>query len=113
MQVKSHFVVFIYFPHTSAREALDALDRQGWQRYFHQRLFHEEYLKSCTRIFFKRARFMGVGSARRDQLEDAVRLVAAGKVKPIVAEILPLEAAAEAHAKLEAGEVVGRIVLRP
>jgi hypothetical protein len=36
------------------RQALDALDRRGWSRSFHQRLFHEEYLKSCTRIFFKR-----------------------------------------------------------
>jgi len=36
------------------RQALDALDRRGWNRSFHQRLFHEEYLKSCTRVFFKR-----------------------------------------------------------
>ena len=36
------------------RQALDALDRRGWSRSFHQRLFHEEYLKSCTRVFFKR-----------------------------------------------------------
>jgi hypothetical protein len=35
------------------RRALDALDRRGWDRSFHQRLFHEEYLKSCARIFFK------------------------------------------------------------
>jgi len=28
--------------------------RRGWNRSFHQRLFHEEYLKSCTRVFFKR-----------------------------------------------------------
>jgi hypothetical protein len=36
------------------RRALDALDKRGWNRSFHQRLFHEEYLKSCARIFFKR-----------------------------------------------------------
>jgi hypothetical protein len=36
------------------RQALEALDRRGWDRSFHQRLFHEEYLKSCARIFFKR-----------------------------------------------------------
>jgi hypothetical protein len=36
------------------RGALDAMDRRGWNRSFHQRLFHEEYLKSCARIFFKR-----------------------------------------------------------
>lgn len=36
------------------RKALEALDKRGWDRSFHQRLFHEEYLKSCARIFFKR-----------------------------------------------------------
>ena len=36
------------------RRGLDALDRRGWNRSFHQRMFHEEYLKSCARIFFKR-----------------------------------------------------------
>jgi hypothetical protein len=36
------------------RQGLEALDRRGWNRSFHQRLFHEEYLKSCTRVFFKR-----------------------------------------------------------
>jgi hypothetical protein len=36
------------------RQGLEALDRRGWNRSFHQRMFHEEYLKSCTRVFFKR-----------------------------------------------------------
>lgn len=36
------------------RSALNALDKRGWDRSFHQRLFHEEYLKSCARIFFKK-----------------------------------------------------------
>ncbi len=45
------------------RVALDALDRRGWDRSFHQRLFHEEYLKSCARIFFKRD---GLGAFARN-----------------------------------------------
>ena len=44
------------------RKALEALDRRGWDRSFHQRMFHEEYLKSCARIFFKRD---GAGSFAR------------------------------------------------
>jgi hypothetical protein len=35
------------------REALAALDRSGWQRSFHQRQFHEAYIRACARIFFK------------------------------------------------------------
>lgn len=85
----------------------------GGRYAFVGQLLREDISINPARIFFKRAQLLGVGSARRDQLEDAVRLVAAGKITPKVAEVLPLEQAALAHAKLEAGEVVGRIVLKP
>jgi hypothetical protein len=35
------------------REALEGLDRQGWQRSFHQRLFHDNFIRACARIFWK------------------------------------------------------------
>jgi hypothetical protein len=35
------------------RDALDALDRSGWQRSFHQRLFHDNFIRACARIFWK------------------------------------------------------------
>jgi hypothetical protein len=35
------------------RRALEALDECGWQRSFHQRLFHDNFIRSCTRVFFK------------------------------------------------------------
>ena len=34
-------------------EALNALDRCGWKRSFHQRQFHNDYLRACARVFFK------------------------------------------------------------
>ena len=37
----------------TGREALEALDRQGWQRSFHQRLFHDNFIRACARIFWK------------------------------------------------------------
>ena len=37
--------------------------------------------------------------------------IAAGKLKPIVDATFPLEQAAKAHAHLEAGEHVGKVVL--
>ncbi|KAJ1465061.1 hypothetical protein T484DRAFT_1757657 [Baffinella frigidus] len=42
-----------FFHMTRLREALNALDRCGWKRSYHQRMFHEEYLRSATRVFFK------------------------------------------------------------
>ena len=35
------------------RDALAKLDAKGWKRSFHQRLFHDDFLKACTRIFWK------------------------------------------------------------
>jgi hypothetical protein len=42
-----------FFHMARLREALNALDRCGWKRSYHQRMFHEEYLRSATRVFFK------------------------------------------------------------
>lgn len=76
-------------------------------------LFREDIAINPALIFFKRAQILGVGSVRRDQLEDAVKLAAAGRIHPKVARVLPLAAAAEAHALVEAGTAIGRVVLRP
>ena len=38
-------------------------------------------------------------------------LLESGTVRPVVSKTLPLEQAAEAHRLLEAGEVIGKIVL--
>ena len=35
------------------RDALDALDRRGWIRSFHQREFHDHFIRACARIFWK------------------------------------------------------------
>ena len=37
----------------NCRDALIKLDGIGWKRSYHQRLFHEDFLKACTRIFWK------------------------------------------------------------
>lgn len=31
------------------RQALEALDGRGWQRSFHQRMFHDNFIRSCSR----------------------------------------------------------------
>lgn len=35
------------------RNALNAMDRRGWDRSFHQRHFHDNFIRACARIFFK------------------------------------------------------------
>ncbi len=52
-------------------------------------------------------------STSRRQLEMALKLVAAGSVKPMVERTMPLADAAIAHRMVEDNAVIGRIVLMP
>jgi len=76
-------------------------------------LFGEEISINPARIFFKRARIIGVGSVSRTQLEDTVRLTAWGLLRPRIAKALPLNEIAHAHELVEQARVSGRVVLRP
>ena len=76
-------------------------------------LHGEEIAINPARIFFKRAQLLGVGSVSRAQLEDVVRLVADGRLKPKVGKVLPLERIAEAHRLVEKAAVLGRVVVKP
>jgi acryloyl-coenzyme A reductase len=73
----------------------------------------EEVAINPARIFFKRAQLLGVGSVSRVQLEDVIALTAAGKLKPKISAVLPLEDIDKAHAMVEAGEQVGRVIVIP
>ena len=35
------------------RQALEALDLQGWERSYHQRQFHDTFIRACARVFWK------------------------------------------------------------
>jgi NADPH:quinone reductase-like Zn-dependent oxidoreductase len=76
-------------------------------------LFREDITINPAFIFFQRAQILGVGSVRRDQLEDVVALTARGVIKPVVAKLFPLEKIAEAHAMVERGDVFGRVLIHP
>jgi NADPH:quinone reductase-like Zn-dependent oxidoreductase len=50
---------------------------------------------------------------KRSDLEVLARLVEAGKLRPVVGEVFPLDAIREAHARMESGHARGKIVVRP
>jgi D-arabinose 1-dehydrogenase-like Zn-dependent alcohol dehydrogenase len=66
---------------------------------------------SSARTVLEEVELVGSRYVAMDELERAIRLVADGRVRTVVDRVLPLAEANEAFAALEAGEVVGRIVL--
>jgi NADPH:quinone reductase-like Zn-dependent oxidoreductase len=63
-------------------------------------------------LFAKQLTLMGSYMGGKAELLDAAALFFAGRLRPVVHEVLPLEDAARAHGKLEASEHFGKIVLR-
>jgi NADPH:quinone reductase-like Zn-dependent oxidoreductase len=64
------------------------------------------------RIWWKQLTIYGSTMGTRDDFEGVYELVKSGRAKPVVDEIFPLAEARAAHERLEAGEQLGKIVLR-
>ena len=64
-------------------------------------------------VFFKNLAVLGSTMGSIGDMHRLVRLLEAGKLKPIVDAVLPLDDVAEAHRRLEAREVFGKLVLTP
>lgn len=62
-------------------------------------------------VFFKQISLVGSTMGRKGDLFDVLPLVATGRLRPVLDEVFPLEEAARAHERLEAGEQFGKIVL--
>ncbi len=56
---------------------------------------------------------LGSRNVTKRELAEVVALVAAGRVRPVVTEVHPLEEAETLHARLRKQEIVGRAVLEP
>jgi NADPH:quinone reductase-like Zn-dependent oxidoreductase len=64
------------------------------------------------RVWWKQLSILGSTMGTPDDFRGAYDLIAAGKARPVVDRVFPLAEAAEAHRRLEAGEQLGKIVLR-
>lgn len=66
-----------------------------------------------AQLFLKNVSMLSATSTTRKQLTECLGLVSSGSIRMIVDAALPLEQAQEAHFRVEAGSVTGRIVLQP
>ena len=63
-------------------------------------------------LFSRQLSLLGSYMGRKSELQTVMKLVAAGRLTPIVDRVFPLADAAAAHAYLEAGSQFGKVVLR-
>jgi NADPH:quinone reductase-like Zn-dependent oxidoreductase len=64
------------------------------------------------RLWWKQLVVYGSTMGSREDFEAVYELVSSGRVRPVVDEVFPLAEVAAAHERLEAGEQLGKIVLR-
>jgi zinc-binding alcohol dehydrogenase/oxidoreductase len=64
------------------------------------------------RIWWKQLTILGSTMGTKEDFEAVYDLIASGRVQPIVDKVFPLAEAAAAHERMEAGEHLGKIVLR-
>jgi len=62
-------------------------------------------------LFSRQLSLLGSYMGTKSELHTVMKLVAAGKLKPIVDRVFPLSEAAAAHSYLEAGSQFGKVVL--
>jgi NADPH:quinone reductase-like Zn-dependent oxidoreductase len=63
------------------------------------------------RIWWKQLTILGSTMGTKADFEGAYALIAEGRARPVVDEVVPLTEIRAAHARLEAGEQLGKIVL--
>lgn len=62
-------------------------------------------------LFYRQLELIGCTMGNDKELFDAMRLVYAGKIRPVIDRVLPVESAAEAHRAIEARQVFGKVIL--
>jgi NADPH:quinone reductase-like Zn-dependent oxidoreductase len=64
-------------------------------------------------VFSRQIAILGSYMGRREELYEVLRWVEAGRLRPVVDRVLPLERAREAHEVLEGRQAFGKVVLAP
>jgi NADPH:quinone reductase-like Zn-dependent oxidoreductase len=64
-------------------------------------------------VFWKQVTVTGSTLSSRREFGEVMTLISGGALRPVVDQIMPLEQIREAHERLEAGDVRGKLVLTP
>ncbi len=63
-------------------------------------------------IFWKQLSVLGSSMGNMDEFREVTALFRAGKLEPVIDRVFPAANAAQAYARLQAGEQFGKVVVR-
>lgn len=66
-----------------------------------------------AQLFLRGISMLSAVSTSREQLRTCLRLIGQKRITPVVEDVLRLEDAAEAHLRIESGQILGRLLLDP
>jgi NADPH:quinone reductase-like Zn-dependent oxidoreductase len=69
--------------------------------------------EDLTRIYYKQLRVLGSSLGTAGEFTDVMKLVYAGKLRPVIDSSFPLSQAADAHRKIEDRKTFGKVILVP
>ncbi len=69
--------------------------------------------EDLRQIFYRQLEILGSTMGNAKELQDALRPVFSGRVRPVIDRVLPMAEAAEAHRRLESRQAFGKIILVP
>jgi NADPH:quinone reductase-like Zn-dependent oxidoreductase len=64
-------------------------------------------------IFYRQLQIIGSTMGSKADFEEVMRCVSRGQLRPVVDSVMPLSDAVEAHKRIEARDVFGKLVLVP
>ena len=68
---------------------------------------------NVTYMFAKQVRILGSRLGTMDDAIDAARHLSAGRFRPLVGPVLPLDQVPEAHRLMDEGRVIGKVIVTP
>jgi NADPH:quinone reductase-like Zn-dependent oxidoreductase len=69
--------------------------------------------EDLRQVFFRQLEIIGCTMGNNKELRDALKLLFAGKVRPVLDRTFPMRDAAEAHRRIESRQAFGKLVLVP
>jgi NADPH:quinone reductase-like Zn-dependent oxidoreductase len=73
----------------------------------------QDAASNLRHLFWNQLTILGTTMGTAEEFARLLELIAAGQIKPVVDRVFPLREAAAAHARLDAAEQFGKIVLAP